>query len=77
MLEQEVSMLANLSGAYTHHESDVVLGLVEFPLGDLRIASVLIDMLYLSKRGAHRGQYDHVRLAVFNELADFRSDLAA
>ena len=70
-------MSANVSGAYTHHESDVALGLVEFPLDDLRIACICADVLYLSDRGTHRGAYDHVRLAMLNEFADFRSDLAA
>ena len=69
-------MFANLSGAYMHHDSDVVFGLVEFPLDDLRIATV-VNVLYLSERGTRRGAYDHVRLAVLNELAGVRSDLAA
>ena len=70
-------MSVNLSGAYTHHESDVALGLAKFPLDDLRIASIIVDVLYLSECGTHREAYDHVGLAVLDELADFRSDLAA
>ena len=47
-------MFASLGGAYTHNESDVALGLVELPLDDLRVASLFVDNLYLSKRGTHR-----------------------
>ena len=70
-------MSANLGGAYAHDESDVALGLVELPLDDLRIASILVDVLYLSGCGTHRGAYSHAGLAVIDELADFRSYLAA
>ena len=55
----------------------MVLGLVELPFDDLRIGSMFVDVLYLSESGTHRVAYDHVRLAVLNELEDFRSDLAA
>ena len=63
-------MSASLGDAHAHDKSDVVLGLVEFLLDDLRIASMLVDVLYLSECGTHRGADHHVRLAVLDEFAD-------
>ena len=70
-------MSANLGSAYTHYESDVVLGRAEFLFADLRVASVFLDVLYLSECGTHRLAYDQVRIAVLDDFADLPSDLAA
>ena len=63
-------MFASLGSAYKHYESDMALGLVEFPFDDLRVALFVVDVLYLSECGTHRGAYDHVGLSVLDELAD-------
>ena len=76
MFEQEVPALSDLSGAYLHGPSDVVLRTLELTSYHGRIAPLDVERLDLAEGRAHGGTDDHKGLRVLDELHDLVPHLA-